>query len=172
MEFVRYIMICVLSCTVLGGAFLTGCSVNNNSSQIDSKLQKDPSTKVIFDYGENINNKNYSKALDNLGSILRESYSGSDDIHLKNIKYMDLKKIIDKTGKENNSHWALDERNIGKVDEYKVFYVEIDIKVRDTSLSDLKNGINYFKVITVKEKGNSEWKIGEMSSAEASWGNE
>ena len=48
----------------------------------------------------------------------------------------------------------------------KVFYCEIEYKTNNTVQSYLRDGINYVKIITIKESNDSPWKLEEMSAAE------
>ena len=78
---------------------------------------------------------------------------------------MEIKRLVDKTGQQGErGQWIADSREFGYVEEYHVFYAEIEYKTNNLITSYLKDGINYQKVIIAKINSDSSWKICEMSS--------
>lgn len=122
-------------------------------------------TQILYEYAEDINMKNYSQAYEKLGTNLKNSYSGGDDKAFLNIEHMEIKRLVDKTGQQGErGQWIANPREFGYVEEYHVFYAEIEYKTNNLITSYLKDGINYQKVIIAKENSDSSWKICEMSS--------
>lgn len=152
-----------------------GSKKAGNNIKIDEHMDNfdklEPEVKVIIDYIESLNNKNYSKAFNDLGDILKESYVSPDNNTLKSIEHIELVTLIDKTDNKESSIWFVNPREVGDIYDYRVFFAEMNYKIDVSSLKDgyLQNGANYFKVITAKEKEDSSWKIVEMSMAEKEW---
>lgn len=145
-------------------------SVNSNTSgsnNLENKLN--PEINVLYDYAKNINDKKYDLALKDLGQIISIGIS-TDDESFKNIKEMKIITLKDKTGINENGRWYVNPRNVGNIEDSRVYYAEIEYQLSGTAFSYLIDGINYFKIVFVKENKDSPWKIGEMSSAEKDWG--
>ena len=94
--------------------------------------------------------------------------SSNDDVAaiFGNIEHIDIKKSIEKTEVNDNGKWFINPRNTGDVTESKVYYVEAEYIIKDTKNTYLKNGLNYHKIVIVKESNDMKWKIAEISSVD------
>lgn len=148
------------------GLLFTACSLKQTTEE---NYKDKPEIKVIYDYAKNINDKKYEDAMNDLASILRDSFLSPgmpDYVVFKNIGHMDIKVLVDKTGQNDNGKWLVNPRNVGEVYDYKVYYAELNYKINNTIESYLKDGINYHKIVVVKETKDSPWQIGEISSVD------
>lgn len=146
-------------------ALFVGCS-SGAVNEIDNtgNIKTNEITQVLYEYAEDVNMKNYSQAYEKLGADLKNSYSGGDDKAFANIEHMEIKKLVDKTGQQGErGQWIGNPRVFDSMEEYYVFYAEIEYKINNLITSYLKDGINYHKVVIAKEKADSDWKICEMS---------
>jgi hypothetical protein len=130
----------------------------NKDTQVDKSL---PEVKVIFDFADNVNGKLYEKALADLTDSLAGVYSMENNAPMRNTTHMDIKEIADKT-----SEWDTDDNTIKSCFDKRIYYVAIQYKISNIIDSAFKDdSIYYHKVITVREKKDSPWKIAEMSGA-------
>lgn len=117
-----------------------------------------PEVKVIYDFAQCVNTKNYSSALGMLAPGLKEAYESDNAKPLKNLIGMNIIKIEEKTG-------AAVDRTVDTYYSHKVYYAEVYYMVKDENYSYIKNGIYNHNIIVVQEKENSPWRIAEMSAS-------
>lgn len=117
-----------------------------------------PEAKVIYDFAQCVNTKNYSSAFSMLAPGLKGAYESDNEKPLKNIIGMNIIKIEEKPG-------AGVDRTVDTYYSHKVYYAEVYYMVRDENYSSIKNGIYNHKIVVVQEKKDSPWRIAEMSAS-------
>jgi hypothetical protein len=138
-------------------------------------IAKTPESNVIFDFILNVNNCNYDNALNALNDLtdktipqnIKMDFSKDNNAVLKNIKHITIKTLIDKTGK--GELWNKDERLVGNMYDWRIYYAEFDYELNHTALSDLVDGVNYHQIVIVKSSKEEPWKIARIAGADSKW---
>lgn len=118
--------------------------------------------QVIYNFANDINDKNYEKALKNLTSYQASGFAMDDKAPLRNIEHMEILKLVDKT-KDWQPGLNL---NLKTLYSYKIYYAEIKFKVNNIIAAYTKNGINYRKIVITKASKNEPWLIVELSAVQ------
>lgn len=123
--------------------------------------QSQDSAEIIRKFSQTVNRKDYDTALELLDETIAASYSIENKAPLRNIENMTIYILADKT-----STLQPDSKiNLQSLYDYKVYYAEINYKTNKLTPSYLKDGVYNHKIVVIKEKKNSPWKIAEISSA-------
>jgi hypothetical protein len=84
-------------------------------------------TQVIYNFANDVNTKNYKKALKSLTDYQAGGFAMQGNAPLRNIEYMEVLKLTDKT-KDWQPELSL---NLKTPYSYKIYYTEIEFKVNN-----------------------------------------
>ncbi|MBO8169604.1 MAG: DUF4829 domain-containing protein [Thermoanaerobacteraceae bacterium] len=142
------------------GLQIIGCGHRNATGEGENASDKhENSIDVIYSFAKFVNEKNYPEALSLLTLQLRGGFSMGNNAPLRNIEHMEITRV-----KDMSNRWSPGRSAMGAA-EVRIYYVEIDYKIKGIIFSYLKDGPYYHKVVVLKETPDSPWLIDEMSTA-------
>lgn len=109
---------------------------------------------MIQKFYQDINEQKYQDAASLLGPQLKFEGQQENMKYLKNLKQVTITKLVD----ISNDSSAIDP-NYEQYFAVKVYYGELNIKVKDPNLVPTLGGKNYRQFILIKENQDSPWLI-------------
>lgn len=114
--------------------------------------KNDPKAKVLYEYAQEVTNKNIDAALNKLDAASREDYMAKvGDIN--NINSMEIIKVVDVTEINNNDD-GLDDNN-----DSRVYFIQAKYHMNNTAINVEDSETIYQKVELVRDESDSVWKI-------------